>query len=571
MSLCTCPPASGRCLGPVFARNAEAELLVRSLPSWHLSQELTYWKNTRFGKRIQSGHRGIPNASRESKWISVNPDYVPISGPPVHLEPYIPKRGEFEESDPELWSVSEDDEESQPEQPSVPASHLRDKVLKSSLRMDHQGKSRKRTAPDPSNPPKMRSSTAKNAQGTETANGPSEAKKIASTKSTPAPRKGRAPTTPTADLPATPQPAQVMKPARTGKRKAQEAFSSNTEDRVVEMSSTTKKPQKRVRLSKATSITEKLCAQIKDPDERAVVGQKQEEHIDEGDLLVDDDSHVADLLEAEKTLSTKKQPRARGPARPRKRRPSYLEGPPSRAESPEPPMQPFVRDFNPLPSPPYSPVAQIPEISPFERVPSCFRIAEAMRHLASHVTVNEVNMDQTPNANVCRKPLLLEIFAFVNSSEPEAANSGEIKFADLFFPSRPPYLSATLTNNTTVRPETASSASFSEGDMIRIIAEAGPTPAESKQGPPGASHHAKKYHLKILLIEKTTWESVHHLKNILDAELKAKELAAAAAQEPIVEPVASPEPSAQTAASPEAPTEERQEHDSDKEDEEEVV
>ncbi|ETI19384.1 hypothetical protein G647_09217 [Cladophialophora carrionii CBS 160.54] len=262
----------------------------------------------------------------------------------------------------------------------------------------------------------------------------------------------------------------------------------------------------------------------------------QAEHEDSEDLFDNDDTCVEEFLEAEKALfaesfvpptsssNTAAMPdidkKHKAPAKPS---PSNNTG--------QSPMKPFIRPFAPLPvSQDASPTS--PMVSPSHRRPICFRIAEALRHISSTFVSTPI----TPTTPV--KTLTLEVYAILHSSsssstDDETSGPIEVVLADIFFPHRPPYLSATTTRKATMVASTSRKHQSPsphllkklQGNLVCVVVQV--TPPSSNTPPavlpgrlgitPATPPLAGKYTTNtVLKIEHTDWDEIRRAKDILD-------------------------------------------------------
>ena len=190
------------------------------------------------------------------------------------------------------------------------------------------------------------------------------------------------------------------------------------------------------------------------------------------------------------------------------------------ALTPSPILKAFVRQ--PLATEPFPSLPQVPSLKAEHRVLTCFRIAEVLR---LHSTL--------PNS-ASPAGLTTELYARVVAS-PRHGNEQQIRFADLFFPDRPPYLTATATHdlgdaksllgdsdrsNTTSPTRTASCAK-SKVDrgaqqesfkLYRAIIRLKHTDGTTSSAP----RHTADAH--VLSIWETDWEDVERVRGIVEPQ-----------------------------------------------------
>jgi hypothetical protein len=254
----------------------------------------------------------------------------------------------------------------------------------------------------------------------------------------------------------------------------------------------------------------------------------QAENEDSEDLFDNDDTCLEEFLEAEKALfaetfaapfpSSSKAadtPEANG-------KHQTLDKPPLSRRTRQPPMRPFIRPFAPLPSTQdTSPTGSI--VSPLHRSPVCFRIAEALRYISSAF----VSALPTPTPV---KTLSLEVYGILHSSKEDNGISGTIimTLADIFFPHRPPYLTATTRKAITVLATSRKDKSTAshlmqklQGNLICAVIQVTPasnTPpvARSRNPVSPMTPLARKYTTTLLRIEETDWDEIQRSKDILE-------------------------------------------------------
>ncbi|KAK5247406.1 hypothetical protein LTS06_007392, partial [Exophiala xenobiotica] len=147
------------------------------------------------------------------------------------------------------------------------------------------------------------------------------------------------------------------------------------------------------------------------------------------------------------------------------------------------------------------------------RIPTCFRIAEALRQIHS---LN--NLDE-------RSFLRLEIYALLPVNYEFQPPNMPLRFADLFFPDRPPYLIASITQATVYK-----SASTDKEQSVLS-----PRPAQNADRVPvhalvlatkkadypsitaSPSGILDKFNLEVLQVKETSWDSIREVRKILDA------------------------------------------------------
>ena len=239
---------------------------------------------------------------------------------------------------------------------------------------------------------------------------------------------------------------------------------------------------------------------------------------DSDDLFDNDDSVIEAFLEAERTLAvetTTSTTSLYGPHS--KKKVSEKAITPSQNKphtSPLSPMKPFLRPFVPLASTTDT-SASGSIVSPLHRSPTCFRIAEALRHVSAAFFAGTTTI----------KALNLEVYGYLHDSA-EDADIMSIMLADIFFPGKPPYLNATAKASTiTLSQKGNSSASlFLEslrGTLLRTVVQVTPNPslANPMGVLPSSSRQdrlAGKCTVTVLKVEQTDWNEIQRVKAILD-------------------------------------------------------
>lgn len=186
------------------------------------------------------------------------------------------------------------------------------------------------------------------------------------------------------------------------------------------------------------------------------------------------------------------------------------------ALTPSPILKAFIRQ--PPATEPFPSLPQIPSLKAERRVLTCFRIAEVLR---LHSTLSD---------SASPAGMTIELYARVVAS-PRNQNDPKIRFADLFFPDRPPYLTATHElgdvssllgddlSNTTSRTQTASGAkSKVDGTqqesfrLYRAIIQLKHRDGTTSSAP---RHVADA---SVLSIWETDWEDVEHVRGIVEPQ-----------------------------------------------------
>ena len=181
------------------------------------------------------------------------------------------------------------------------------------------------------------------------------------------------------------------------------------------------------------------------------------------------------------------------------------------------PIPAFLRKQYPEPVRP-KPDSAAPAISASDRILTCFRIAEVLRHVAAS------NLSSSGS-------MLIELYATVT----ESSRQGEVqnfKFADLFFPHRPPYLIGMYKgwmacevydedSSTLLTAESPGRAgAFREQKICRMIARSSPQRSDKTASSPtkhlhGSPTQRRQMVLEVLSIWKSDWAEVEHVRGIV--------------------------------------------------------
>nr|KAK5443200.1 hypothetical protein LTR18_005878 [Exophiala xenobiotica] len=256
-------------------------------------------------------------------------------------------------------------------------------------------------------------------------------------------------------------------------------------------------------------------------------GRNNNENPHDDDLFNDDDSDIADLLAAEAELA-KEQKGSTHHKTPNDKNSSFKSlltqfnlGQVSKtttasvsSSKPPPDMKPFLRSVKYPTKIQDKPIEISQQIFSAEyRIPTCFRIAEALRQIHS---LN--NLDE-------RSFLRLEIYALLPVNYEFQPPNMPLRFADLFFPDRPPYLIASITQATVYK-----SASTDKEQSVLS-----PRPAQNADRVPvhalvlatkkadypsitaSPSGILDKFNLEVLQVKETSWDSIREVRKILDA------------------------------------------------------
>ena len=191
-------------------------------------------------------------------------------------------------------------------------------------------------------------------------------------------------------------------------------------------------------------------------------------------------------------------------------------GPPQRVRLEPAPFPPFLRTT--LPQPVTSnPI--IPNLHSSRRIITCFRIAEVLR--ATSTTLSQDG------------PSMFELFATVNSSKRnQLTKEQHFSFADLFFPSRPPYIRGTykgwygidLFEDDTARFLYSGEAEGGkicraiirvESDWARRSGSLS-SPLRWESGSPGVRNGDHVLSVTVVSIWEATWEDVQYTRGIVD-------------------------------------------------------
>ncbi|OQU94655.1 hypothetical protein CLAIMM_00985 [Cladophialophora immunda] len=201
----------------------------------------------------------------------------------------------------------------------------------------------------------------------------------------------------------------------------------------------------------------------------------------------------------------------------------------------KPPMKPFIGTFLSAASLkatlPSGPLATFSALHP---LPICFRIGEALRYVSSTFSSSRPTTParagtsfRTSNST----SLSLEIYAVMHSIHDNVA-SRTVTLADLFFPDRPPYLTGTIATQTTSGATIpASFPIFPKGALVRVATQISLRLASSISAAQGTSapitwssssrvntsaSAAQKYDINVLRIDRSDWGEIQRVKTILD-------------------------------------------------------
>jgi hypothetical protein len=248
---------------------------------------------------------------------------------------------------------------------------------------------------------------------------------------------------------------------------------------------------------------------LKEPDENSE------------DFFLDNPEDMEDFLEVEKSLTaivaqaTTTEP----PRRPTIDRKAQTQGKGS-------PMKPFMRqNFQLRPPAKTTEAAALVGLSAFNRTPTCFRIAEALRLL---------------NAANPSHGIAFELFGVLRPSSwifTDVAAMPAIEIADLFFPHLPPSLRLDIESSqvkflrdqlsTTTSQSLQGTNSDTNGqtsrNMIRALIKARPvTTGLSSSNPRSIGDAVRdKFEIKVLHARPTTWEVVKVTLELLEASHNA--------------------------------------------------
>ena len=201
---------------------------------------------------------------------------------------------------------------------------------------------------------------------------------------------------------------------------------------------------------------------------------------------------------------------ANGPHQPQFKTPSRP------LQSVNPKVSPFLRSTLPPAAPQGS---QIPSLAAHRRIPTLFRIAEVHRLLS------------TLSAGTSQR---IELYATINSSHREhQTKTQSFVFADLFFPSRPPYLQGSYAAWKICKLFDEDSGTFldengGKGRLCRAIVEikkdnnnsgarAGSSPLRYVRDSPGGGQLTDALQVDVLNIWEATWEDVEYTRGIVGA------------------------------------------------------
>ncbi|KAK7888057.1 hypothetical protein LTR67_009452 [Exophiala xenobiotica] len=255
-------------------------------------------------------------------------------------------------------------------------------------------------------------------------------------------------------------------------------------------------------------------------------GRNNSENPDDDDLFNDDDSDIADLLAAEAELA-KEQKGSTHHKTPNDKSSSFkslltqfsLDGVSKTttasvsSSKPPPDMKPFLRAVKYPTKIPDKPIEISQQIFSAEyRIPTCFRIAEALRQIHSRNNSDEKSF------------LRLEIYALLPVNYEYQPPNMPLRFADLFFPDRPPYLIASITQATVYKsastdkeqsvlsPRPAQNADRVPVHALVLATEKADHPSITAS-PSGI---LEKFNLEVLQIKETSWETIREVRKILD-------------------------------------------------------
>ena len=248
---------------------------------------------------------------------------------------------------------------------------------------------------------------------------------------------------------------------------------------------------------------------------------------DDDDLFDDDDSDIADLLAAEAELA-KEQKNSTQYKAPNDKNSSFKSlltqfsfgrewtttAASVSSSNPLPDMKPFLRSVKYPTKIPDKPTEISQQIFSAEyRLPTCFRIAEAIRQIKS--------LDNSDEKSFLR----LGIYALLPANYEYQPPNIPLRFADLFFPDRPPYFTASITQATVYK-----SASLNKEQSVlsprptqnvnRVPVHAMVVATRKADYPSIAASPSgtlDKFNLEVLQVKETSWETIREVRKILDA------------------------------------------------------
>ena len=421
------------------------------------------------------------------------------------------------------------------ERPSKYAINFRDAVLASADRMYETKTARKRKAliTLPPSPRKKRGISVRrdDAANDITVSGDNE----------PLPTKPRTPLEPKASKPQLDENLLPIRPSKlnstlpTTKRTSSQALATGMETPPAKKVLTTMGGSPSVSFSghgstnKADAVNGQKgnSAMQHNPDFETFIPVDNE---DSEDIFDNDDTYVEDFLEAERNLTVKNVSTSTKISAGDALVSSPLEksriSPSVKVEPyPQSPIKPFVRRFVPLASSSdTSPTGSI--VSPLHRSPTCFRIAEALKHISSAFCTGETSF----------KALNIEVYAYLHTST-EHDGFISIKLTDIFFPGKPPYLDATARKATLAPAQGQRGAIlFSpfldslKRNLVRAVVQVtpnsiarSPLATGTPSSPSTPSLVAGMCTLTALKIEGTNWTEIQRVKDILSEKSSSQD------------------------------------------------
>jgi hypothetical protein len=256
-------------------------------------------------------------------------------------------------------------------------------------------------------------------------------------------------------------------------------------------------------------------------------GRNNNENPDDDDLLNDDDSDIADLLAAEAELA-KEQKGSTHHKTPNDKSSSFKSlltqfsldrvskttTASVSSSKPPPDMKPFLRSAKYPTKTPDKPIEISQQIFSAEyRIQTCFRIAEALRQIHSLNNSDEKSF------------LRLEIYALLPVNYEYQPPNIPLRLADLFFPDRPPYLLASITQATVYKSASSnkeqsvlSPRGAQNADRVPVHAMVMATrKADYPSITASPSGILNSFHLEVLQVKETSWETIREVRKILDA------------------------------------------------------
>ncbi|KAJ9614057.1 hypothetical protein H2200_002193 [Cladophialophora chaetospira] len=419
--------------------------------------------------------------------------------------------------------IGEDDE------PSQSASHLRHLILTSAHRLNETKTARKRKLKTSTPTPRKRRAITTISEDVDDPTIQAQEKK-------PTVKKARAPLQPRSTQP---QGSDSLLPNRASKLNATFSVEKRTASQAFE-TEIDPRPVKRLQTIKGGNDSAAPCSTDSmakaNAEHFGVVnkGSEANPHSDienvkptacevPEDLFDSDDSCIEELLEFERTLfgdsmassplpTTDAHLASQVPERPN----DTFET--ARSNATPSPMKPFVRPFTPLrSSQDTSPAGSV--VSPLYRSPLCFRLADAIRYVKTAFFTS-------PTSSA--KMLNLDLYAILTSSTDNDITT-TVTLADIFFPSKPPYLEATARQAIVAlalseKNETPSSGELwkSKDNLIHAVIQVTPklaTELGSAIEPSVSPINllAGRYTAMVLKIRRANWAEIERMKNILDA------------------------------------------------------